>query len=95
MTRGECESRYISLCAEYGVKPYKPSNFWKYATELADLTEIVTTEVATIEGKRGRTTFFSLNVATSDLEPVIHNKLEVQLEVALQNQGVVNGARSS
>ena len=94
-TRGECESRYISLCVEYGVKPYKSSNFWKYASELADLTEIVTTEVATIEGKRGRTTFFSLNVATSDLEPVIHNKLEVQLEVALQNQGVVNSARSS
>jgi len=74
---GELEDTYRVICEEFGVRPLKHTQTWKYVRELAD-RGIISAE-ASGPGTRGRTTLIGLRVPADELRRAMEEELSKEL----------------
>jgi cell division control protein 6 len=80
MTMGDVEQLYAVVCEEYEQEPKSHTTLWKYAKQI-EQDGIITTQVATVPGGRGRTTHLSMpHFLPADLA----NRLELLLPKRLR-----------
>ncbi|MEK9694771.1 MAG: AAA family ATPase [Candidatus Poseidoniales archaeon] len=59
MTMGDVSGLYHLICEEYGQNPKSHTTMWKYVKHL-EHTQIIVSNVSTVEGGRGRTTHLTM-----------------------------------
>ena len=74
LTMGEAEEAYRIVCEEYGEKPRRHTQLWKYVNDLST-ADLVKAKVSS-EGLRGKTTLVSLPyVSAAELERELSTRL--------------------
>ena len=79
VTMGEAKEEYKVLCEEFGQKPRKHTQLWKYVQRLAKLS-LISAEPSG-PGMRGRTTLIGLLVPADELEKELTGLLSKELGV--------------
>ena len=74
---GELEDTYRAICEEFGVRPLRHTQTWKYVRELAD-RGIISAELSG-PGVKGRTTLIGLRVPAEELRKVMEEELGREL----------------
>jgi cell division control protein 6 len=77
LTMGEAEEAYRIVCEEYGEKPRRHTQLWKYVNNLA-AADVVKSKVSS-DGLRGKTTLIGLPyVSAEELERELSRRLGLQ-----------------
>ena len=77
ITMGEAEEAYKIVCEEYGEKPRRHTQLWKYVNDLS-ATEIIKAKVSS-SGVRGKTTLIGLpHIPAADLERELSRRMKSQ-----------------
>ena len=76
---GELKDTYRAICEEFGVRPLRHTQIWKYVRELAD-RGVISAEPSG-PGTRGRTTFIGLRVPAEELRKMMEEELSKELGV--------------
>ena len=77
VTMGEAEEAYRIVCEEYGEKPRRHTQLWKYVNDLS-AADVVKSKVSS-DGLRGKTTLIGLPyVSAEELERELSRRLGLQ-----------------
>ena len=74
---GELEDTYKAICEEFGVRPLRHTQTWKYVRELADIG-VISAEPSG-PGFKGRTTLIGLRVPAEELRRAMEEELSKEL----------------
>ena len=74
---GELEDTYRAICEEFGVRPLKHTQTWKYVRELADIG-VISAEPSG-PGVKGRTTLIGLRIPAGELRKAMEEELSKEL----------------